>query len=257
MIWPQIASIVAVSVTLPLILRYLGKRYPPKEGWMPSEEQFSTAEVNRWNLIAIPIYIILSGFCGWVVWFFLKRINDFFRSVDEHVLIQVGVPSVTLALPAMTGGLAIGAVLIGALGRMLLKDRYELYELASSRQFGGMDSKKIMKPFLFVFLLIVVGGSVILIRTEILVFKDRIESCGPISCKTYLVSEIIEIGQSHHAIAPNGKRVASRDLYIRFKDGSFWSPFLLRGDPLQNKVAETLSFLTSLPVKQVDQRPEN
>ena len=257
MIWPQIVSIVAVSVTLPLILRYLGKLFPPKHGRMPSEEQFSTAEVKKWNSIAIPIYFILSGFCGWVIWFFLKRINDFFRGVDEHVLIQVGVPSVALALPAMIGGLAVGALLIGTLGRMLLKDRYELYELASSRQFGGMDSKKMMKPFLFIFVLIVVAGSAALMRTKILVFNDRIESCGPIRCKTYLVSEILEIGQSRHAIAPIGKRVVSRDLYVRFKDGSLWSPFLLRGEPLQNKVAETLSSLTSLPVKQIDLLPES
>lgn len=255
--WRQVAISGVAAVAMPLIILGLSKAFPSKSSAIPTENEFSNKEVLKWNRIILPISFVFAILSGGVFWLLITFLYSIYRSSLEPTEIFVGSPVGTFALPALFVGLIVGSQFSKTITRVLLKDRYELYIGASNRQYGGMNSEKILKGLNALFAVLILSSTIELFHLKIMVFNDRLTACGLVSCDTYPFQDFTEIAQSSHARAPNGSIVLRQDLYFRFKDGTFWSPNLLSGDPIQNKVVSFLSEKTGLKVKYVEMLPEN
>lgn len=250
------AGIIAVAV--PLALRGLSKAFPAKKTPIPTEKEFSSKDVQKINFIVLPLFFLFAAVAGGLVWLILLGLYDVYKSMIGTSEMFIGPPTSALSLPALFSGILASCWPLSIVMRRILKDRYELYIQASSRQYGGMDSNRVMTAMTSLIVPLVILGSAAIFHSKIVIFSDRMNACGLISCLERPFLEISEIGLSTHAKAPNGNIVSRRDFYLRFKDGSVWSPFLLSGDlPLQTDLANVLSGKTGLKVNAVDLLPEN
>lgn len=78
-----------------------------------------------------------------------------------------------------------------------------------------------------------------------------------VSCETRRYSEISELGAATYLKTPSGKLVANPNIFIRYKDGTLWEPFLLQGEAIkQAEVIVLLRGKTALTFKIEDVFPE-
>jgi hypothetical protein len=255
--WSQAFTFGAIAIVTPLAIRGMGKLFPSKAP-IPSELEFSAKEVQKWNLISLPLYLLSWPVIGYPLWLALGQIYQWYSSSFDSAALFIGPPKVALAIPALFGALGLGAVPVTYFLRKKLGIRYEAYCLASSRQYGvAVDSKKLTKIMVPILVIGVLAAIVCIFKAKLAFYDDHLISCGPISCDSRSYSEISEIGKSTHFRAPNGNVVANQDFFLRYKDGTLWAPFMLRGEVAkQDEVAKLLGQKTGLEIKTTEMLPE-
>jgi hypothetical protein len=253
----QAFTLIVVAIVTPLLLKGMGKFFPSKAP-IPSESEFSNKEVQKWNLISFGLYMVFWGVIGLPLWWILTQIYRLYLSLCESTEIFVGPPDVTFSMPAFFAALALGAYIVTIFLRRKLGVRYEAYCLASSRQYGvAIDSDTLGKVMGPVMLTAALAGALCIFRAKIAFYEDSMLSCGPIFCESHAYSDISEIGQATHFRAPNGNTVANLHLFLRFKDGSLWAPFMLRGEVAkQEEIMKFLGRKTGLEIKTAEMLPE-
>jgi hypothetical protein len=213
-------------------------------------------EIQKTHAVVVLLLFLLAPILSGVVWFFLIGVYDVYKLMLGPSEMFVGPPGVAFGIPAMLAGIVGCYWPIKFVMRKLLKDRYDSYVIASARQYR-MDSDRAMRGMAALFLPVFIFGCFAVFHSKIIFLKDRMSACGFLSCTEHNYEEISEIGFSTRAKAPNGNIVARRDFYLRFKDGSAWSPYILSGElERQSEVANFLSGKTGLNVVTVDILPE-
>lgn len=239
-----------------LVLRLLA-RYFPAGDKMPTTEEISDDEVLKWNLVTLPLFLVFAAATGFLLWGFSMELYHFYRSFYQPDLF-VGLADDIFGIPAIFGGIFLSLPPLTFTLKLIMKDRYELYFWAASREFdGGYNPYKVLRAFsvFFAIILALVYNSFFLIGFSL--YQNEMSLCGPVSCSHAKYSEVTEIGQFTHFKTLIGDVKETRNIYIRLKNGDLWVTRLLREDPVQDEILARVSQKTGLLVRHVDMEPKN
>lgn len=247
--WAAALTHLLIAAILPIVFWLCSKLFPASPSKpIPSEAEFPNNEVIKWNFVSLPFMFFYATTGGYLLWYFLKTAYAFYRAQASDAEMFIGATDDAWFLVAIFGGIISAWPPLAFTLRLIMKDRYELYMRASSREFGGWDAERMLKGFSIFVVSAIVLGSAAIVNCKVVLYKDRLLSCGPLTCMRQAYQDIVEVGLSTHVKAPNGNILERRELYVRFKDGTLWEPYLEGGEPVHDKVARVLGEKTGLPI---------
>lgn len=255
--WNQAITSGVIAATVPLVLKLMVKYFPDKQSRMPTELEFSDKEVQKWNFVYFPIFISSTAISTLVVQQLTVLTYHLTVPNQDIAPFFIGMPDLAFFTPAFFISLVLTHPLNATILKKLLKDRYELYLMASTRKFGAMNNQAIMKFFSILVLLIFIVGNLFLFQTKLIFLSDHFTDSGILSNKNYEYSQISEIGLSEYFTAPNGNLIKRQILYLKFKNGFFWSSFFMNGYDRNEDLAAFLSLKSNVEILRPNYLPEN
>jgi hypothetical protein len=240
----SVAGMIAGLIITPMIMALLAKIYPSKHQPLsvPALDVLQR-KYSRWEIAFTCAYIALWIPATFVLWFPLRALSDLnaARLPAEYILT---LEPIFWFLPAFFLALAVSALPLMMLFKLLLRARYEEYVWYWSAK-HGVDMHRANRTAIWVVMVLVAIVVFMGLNCYVLLDKEAIVVNRFFGLRetVYRFDDVQSIQTAPQLIAPNGNTVNRREYRFIFGDGRTWSTNFL---PRELSVDEKLAFAKSI-----------